>query len=84
MRFGFSLAGPLALALIAGCAPLPDLDSQVTPEAKAAPYPALIPLDAALEDASAVYSAPAAQSAQSARAAALRARAAQMRAAAGQ
>jgi hypothetical protein len=70
--------------LAAGCAQLPDLDDQITLAAKAAPYPALVPLDPLLEQAAASQTTQTTTGAQNARAAALRARAAQMRAQAGQ
>ncbi|MGH1355588.1 MAG: hypothetical protein ACRBBS_10980 [Thalassovita sp.] len=84
MRFGFSFPSLMVLALAAGCAPLPDLDSQVTPAAKAAPYPALVPLEPLLEGAADSQTTATTAASQNARAAALRARAAQMRAAARQ
>ncbi len=84
MRFGSLLTVLLALAAISGCTQLPDLDSQITPEAKAAPYPALIPLDTVLDETADTQSFSHAGLSQELRVAALRARAAQMRATAGQ
>jgi hypothetical protein len=84
MRIGPFCLGLLASAVMGGCTQLPDLDSQITPAAKAAPYPALVPLDPLLDQAAASQTTQTTTGAQNARAAALRARAAQMRAQAGQ
>lgn len=37
-------------ALLAGCADIPDLDDRLTPAAKAAPYPALVPVEPLLAE----------------------------------
>ncbi len=37
-------AGLLAILALAGCATFPELDAAITPEARAAPYPAIAPL----------------------------------------
>ncbi len=70
-------AGPL---LLAGCADIPDLDDNLTPAARSAPYPALVPIApllAGTEQAQQIKegTAPALQG----RVAALRARAARLR-----
>lgn len=84
MRLQQICLGLLAVSLIGGCTRLPDLDETVTPAAKAAPYPALVPLDPLLVDHGDSQTTLLAGSTQAQRAAALRDRAARMRAASGQ
>lgn len=84
MRLRQICLGLLAISVIGGCTRLPDLDNTVTPAAKLAPYPALIPLEPMLAEFSDSQTTPAPNAQQNLRAAALRDRAARMRAAAGQ
>lgn len=63
------------LLLCAACAQVPELDDHVTPAARQAPYPALVPLDPLLQDASDTRITDQTDDALRARAAALRARA---------
>jgi hypothetical protein len=35
----------ILLAAVAGCSALPDIDSAISPQAEAAPYPELVPLE---------------------------------------
>lgn len=82
MRFVLLLC-PL---LFAGCANVPALEDRITPEARQAPAPALIPLDPVFDDADTFETQVTDQTDAElkARAAALRSRAAQMRAEAAQ
>ncbi|MBA85399.1 hypothetical protein ACSSNL_02615 [Thalassobius sp. S69A] len=79
----FLLLTPL-FPLCAGCAQLPDLDDHVTPAARQAPYPALVPLEPLLAGATETAISENTDPQLRARAAALRARAQRMRQAAGQ
>lgn len=93
MRRGYGLASlpePLAMrafpfaclvlaALGAGCATFPDVEAAETPAARAAGYPALMPIDELLAKAADERVSPAEVDAVQARAAALRARAADLR-----
>ena len=65
----------LALLLAAACAPFPDLSDRIGPEAAAAPYPTLQPLQPLLAQADASASAPPDTAGTLARAEDLRARA---------
>jgi hypothetical protein len=38
-----------ALALLAGCADVPELDARITPAARTAPFPALAPITPEIE-----------------------------------
>ncbi|MFT4620391.1 MAG: hypothetical protein ACI9KS_000475 [Sulfitobacter sp.] len=38
-----------ALALLAGCADVPELDARITPAARTAPFPALAPITPVIE-----------------------------------
>lgn len=67
----------LPLLLCAACARPPDLDEHITPAAKAAPFPALVPLGPLLDEADGTRISTT-DAALQARAAALRARARQM------
>ncbi|WP_296761739.1 hypothetical protein [Sediminimonas sp.] len=71
----------LLAAAPAGCARFPALDDTITPEAEAAAYPALVPIEPLLADGPAGADTDARQdeAALMARAAALRARAAELR-----
>ena len=83
MRHPVSLTVLLTgVLLIAACTRMPDLDDNVTPAAKAAPYPKLVPLEPLLAEALDTNTAPTTQAALDARGAALRARAARIQAAA--
>ena len=68
-----------ALLIAAGCAQVPELDDHVTPAAKAAPYPALVPLDPLLNSTAETRITDQTDPELQARAAALRARAQRMR-----
>lgn len=70
----------LPLLLCAACARPPELDEHITPAAKAAPFPTLVPLGPLLEEADGTGITPTTDAALQARAAALRARARQMQA----
>ena len=70
------LCAPLVLA---NCAQVPELDDHVTPAAKAAPYPALVPLDPLLNSTAETRITDQTDPQLQARAAALRARAQRMR-----
>ncbi len=80
MRPSLIICTVLASSLLAGCTDMPDLDDRLTPAARSAPYPALVPVEPLLAQASADQqitddTAPALQS----RVAGLRARAARLR-----
>ena len=70
------LCAPLILA---NCAQVPELDDHVTPAAKSAPFPALVPLSPLLNDTTDTRITQHTDPALRARAAALRARAQRMR-----
>jgi len=75
----------LLLALgCAACGEVPKLDDHVTPAARQAPYPALVPLGPLLEDSDTTQASTDTDAALQARAAALRARARRMQQASGQ
>lgn len=69
----------LVLAALAGCADFPDLDDKVEPEARSAPFPALIPLDGLALEAAPPADPEATAADLKARAIALRARAVRLR-----
>jgi hypothetical protein len=71
-----------SVALLTACARMPDLDANVTPAARAAPYPKLVPVGPLLAEAQETRTARTTQAGLDARGAALRARAAQIQAAA--
>lgn len=68
-------AGLLLCLLIAGCTPFPALEARIGPEARRAPYPALLPMDALLARRGTERLAPEAADEMQARVARLRARA---------
>lgn len=75
----------LVSALIcAGCTQLPELGQRVSPAAQQAPYPALVPLEPLLNSTADTRISDTTDPELQARAAALKARAAQMQQAAGQ
>ncbi len=69
------LPGLLLGLLIAGCTPFPELAARISPEARRAPYPALLPMDELLERRETGRLAPGAADEMEARIARLRARA---------
>ena len=68
-------AGLLLCLLITGCTPFPELEARISPEARRAPYPALLPMDALLARRGTDRLAPEAADEMKARVARLRARA---------
>lgn len=69
----------MAAAVLAGCAPAPDLGGTIPPELEAAPYPRLLPLEPILAASRDSAIAPDVEAGLDARAARLRARAAGLR-----
>lgn len=72
----------LSLALLTGCTQFPELEAATSAEARAAPYPRLVPLEGLLAGAQVTGLEPETGTRLAARAAALRGRAARLRRAA--
>lgn len=69
----------LSLALLTGCTAFPELEATTSAEARAAPYPRLVPLEPLIAAAQETALAPETGARLAARAAALRGRAARLR-----
>jgi hypothetical protein len=67
------------LAVMAACTRFPDLESVVAPEVRAAPYPALVPIEPLLAGLTAEQITPEVEAGLAGRMAALQARAARLR-----